>query len=221
MKLLIVEDETDLLQALHKSLTEEGYAVDCARDGAEALYWARNWNYDAILLDVMLPACDGWEILKRIRATKKTPVLMVTSRGKLDDRVRGLNLGADDYIVKPFELTEIHARLRAVIRRSKGEARDVFTFGRVHLDLGKQLLSLDDRPVNLTRGEFAVVEYLAFHREDVVSRTELYEHLFPESSESFSNLIDVHVCNIRKKVDRAFIQTRRGRGFYLTDVPAP
>jgi two-component system OmpR family response regulator len=219
MKLLIVEDEADLLDALQRSLTETGYAVDCAGDAEEALYRVQNWTYDAILLDVMLPSLSGWEILNRIRAHTKTPVLMVTSRGTLDDRVRGLNLGADDYIVKPYALVEIHARLRAVIRRTKGEACDIISFGRIQLDLGKQLLSLDGRPVDLTYSEFAVVEYLAFHRENVVSRTELYEHLFPEAGESFSNLIDVHVCNIRKKVARDFVQTRRGSGFYLMELP--
>lgn len=215
MKVLLVEDEADLRASLEQSLREHGYAVDAVGDGEDACYYAAEEDYDAVLLDVMLPGCDGWTVLERLRTQKKTPVLVLTARGALADRIHGLDLGADDYVVKPFDLAEVHARLRAIIRRAHGEATTVLGLGRVTLDLRQRVISLDGTPVELTAREFALVEYLGLRRGAVVSRTELYDHLFAETDDSFSNLLDVHVCNVRKKLGKDFIETRRGQGYML------
>ena len=218
MKILVVEDEDDLRGSLKQSLAEQGYAVDAAEDGAEAIHLALENNYDAIILDVVLPKADGWQVLRSLREKKKTPVLMLTSRNTRADIIQGLDRGADDYLTKPFDLKEVHARVRALIRRSKGHADPILNFGRIVLDSGKKLVLLDQEVVELTHREYSLVEYLAFRRGDVVSRTELYEHLFADDDESLSNLLDVHVCNVRKKIDKDFIQTRRGHGYSLTEI---
>src|SRR5689334_17966686 len=141
MRILVVEDEPDLLRGLAQALREEGYAVDTAPDGEEGLYKAQSWEYDALVLDIMLPKLDGWEVLKRLRQTKKTPVLMLTARDQSRDRVRGLDTGADDYVVKPFDLPELFARLRALIRRSANQSRSRFEIGDVIIDVAARNVS--------------------------------------------------------------------------------
>ncbi len=215
MRLLVVEDEADLRAGLEQALREEGYAVDAAADGEDGLYKAETWEYDAIVLDVMLPGLDGWQILERLRKLKKIPVLMLTARDSVPDRVRGLDLGADDYLAKPFDLTELLARVRALIRRSANAPNPVLAVGPVDIDTAARVVSLDRKPVTLTAREYALIEFLAFQRGKVVSRTELYNHLFSEEDNSFSNLLDVHVCNVRKKIGKDFIQTRRGHGYVI------
>lgn len=215
MRLLIVEDEPDLLSSLAQALREEGYAVDNATDGEEGFYKAENSDYDAIVLDVMLPKLDGWAVLQKLRKTKKTPVLMLTARDQTRDRVRGLDTGADDYLIKPFDLPELLARLRALIRRSAGQTRNVIEIGDVTIDTAARNVSLRGEAVTLTAREYALVEFLALHRGEVVTRTALYEHLFDEDDSTLSNLLDVHVSNIRKKVGPEFITTRRGHGYCI------
>lgn len=217
MRMLVVEDEADLRRTLEKALREEGYAVDTAADGEDGLYKAETWTYDAVVLDVMLPVMDGWEVLERLRKSRKTPVLMLTARDSVRDRVRGLDLGSDDYLVKPFNLVELLARIRALIRRTAGggDATNVISIGDVSVDTGKKIVTHRGAPIDLTAREYALVEMLAFRRGKVVSRTELYDHLFAEEDQSFSNLLDVHVCNVRKKVGRDFIKTRRGHGYVI------
>jgi two-component system OmpR family response regulator len=215
MRALIVEDEPDLLAGLLGALRDEGYAADGAADGEEGLFKAENYDYDAVVLDVMLPRLDGWEVLRRLRQTKKTPVLMLTARDTLRDRVRGLDTGADDYLVKPFELDELLARLRALIRRSASEAQPILTIGDVNIDTAARTVSRNGAAVTLTAREYALVEYLALHRGQVVTRTMLYEHLFDENDSTLSNLLDVHVSNIRKKLGHEFIATRRGHGYWV------
>jgi two-component system OmpR family response regulator len=215
MRILIVEDEPDLLASLAQALREEGYAVDTAADGEDGFYKAENYDYDAIILDVMLPKLDGWEILQRLRQTKKMPVLMLTARDQTRDRVRGLDTGADDYVVKPFDLEEIFARLRALIRRSVNQTTNEIRIGDVKIDTALRNVFLKDKPVELTAREYALVEFLALHRGEVVTRTQLYEHLFDENESSLSNLLDVHVSNVRKKLGAEFIVTRRGHGYCI------
>ena len=215
MRILIVEDEPDLLKSLVRALREEGYAVDAAADGEEGLYKAESWNYDAIVLDVMLPKLDGWELLKRLRKTKQTAVMMLTARDGSRDRVRGLDTGADDYVVKPFDLAELLARLRALIRRTSNQTSAVLEIGTVHIDTAARLVAQEGRPVELTPREYALVEFLSLHRGEVVTRTTLYEHLFDEDDSTLSNLLDVHVSNIRKKLGHDFITTRRGHGYCI------
>jgi two-component system OmpR family response regulator len=215
MRLLVVEDEEDLRRGLEQALREEGYAVDSAADGTDALYKAENWEYDAIVLDIMLPGIDGLEILRRLRQKKKVPVLFLTARDATTDRVKGLDLGADDYLVKPFDLGELIARIRALIRRSSGAPNPLLTIGPVSVNTTARTVTVDGKEIELTAREYALLEYLLRHRGAVVSRTELYDHLFAEEDESFSNLLDVHVCNLRRKLGRDFIETRRGHGYLV------
>ena len=213
MRILVVEDEPRLLRNLAKALREEGYAVDTADAGDEGLFKAESNSYDVIVLDVMLPGMDGWEVLARLRKQKQTPVLMLTARDSPNDRVRGLDTGADDYLIKPFDLFELLARIRALIRRSAGTSQPCITLGEVVLDTRSRTVTLGAQPVTLTAREYSILEYLALHRGEVVTRTELYEHLFDENDDSLSNLLDVHIFSIRKKLGKEPICTRRGLGY--------
>ena len=215
MRILVVEDEPDLLRSLAQALREEGYAVDSANNGEGGLFNAEGYDYDAIVLDVMLPKLDGWEFLKRLRKTKKTPVLMLTARDQSRDRVRGLDTGADDYVVKPFDLPELFARLRALIRRSANKTTNVIEIGNIKIDTAARNVYRAQKLVELTAREYSLVAFLALHRGEVVTRTQLYEHLFDETDDTMSNLLDVHVSNVRKKLGPDFIVTRRGHGYCI------
>jgi two-component system OmpR family response regulator len=215
MRLLIVEDEPRLLRTLATALREEGYAVDTAEEGDDGLFKATTCDYDAVVLDVMLPGIDGWEILKRLRGSKATPVLMLTARDSTGDRVRGLDGGADDYLVKPFELDELFARIRSIIRRHTGRSHPVVVIGDVEVDTRARRVLHAGKAVALTAREYAILEYLALHRGQVTSRTELYEHLFDEHEDTLSNLLDVHVHGIRRKLRADLIVTRRGEGYLV------
>lgn len=215
MRVLVVEDEPDLLSSLLKAMREEGYAADGAADGEDGLYKAESYDYDAVVLDVMLPGMDGWELLRRLRKQKKTPVLMLTARDAVRDRVRGLDTGADDYLVKPFDLDELLARLRALIRRAASLAESRLQLGEIGIDLGARTVSRRGEPILLTAREYALLEFLALHRGKVVTRTMLYEHLFDENDSTLSNLLDVHVSNLRKKLGHDLITTRRGHGYCI------
>ncbi len=215
MRVLVVEDEPDLLTGLSQALRDEGYAVDTATDGQEGLFKAESAEYDAVVLDVMLPRMDGWTVLAKLRQAKKTPVLMLTARDTSRDRVRGLDIGADDYVVKPFDLPELFARLRALIRRSSHQVTSVMQIGDVAIDTAARQVTRAGKPIELTAREYSLVEYMALHRGEVVTRTALYEHLFDENDDTLSNLLDVHVSNIRKKLGADFITTRRGHGYAL------
>jgi two-component system OmpR family response regulator len=219
MRVLAVEDEPDLLSSLIKALREDGYAVDGAPDGEEGLYKAESYDYDAIVLDIMLPRIDGWELLRRLRKTKKTPVLMLTARDAVRDRVRGLDTGADDYLVKPFELAELLARLRALIRRSASQAQSRLQIGDVVIDTAARTVMRRGETIALTAREYTLLEFLALHRGKLVTRTTLYDHLFDENDSTLSNLLDVHVFNIRKKLGHDFITTRRGHGYSIESPP--
>ena len=215
MRILIIEDELDLLASLSKALRELGYAVDVASDGDDGLWKALAVDYDAVVLDVMLPRMDGWEVLRRLRQTKKTPLLMLTARDAARDRVRGLDTGADDYLVKPFDLDELVARLRAIIRRAAGQTANEIKVGDLVLQTAARQVTLHGKPVALTPREYCLLEFLAMHRGETVTRSALYEHLFDEDEDSLSNLLDVHVSNLRKKLGHDVISTRRGHGYCL------
>jgi two-component system OmpR family response regulator len=215
MRVLIVEDEPDLLNGLARALRDEGYAVDTAANGEDGLYSAESNEYDAVVLDVMLPKLDGWEVLARLRKQKKTPVLMLTAKDQSRDRVRGLDTGADDYVVKPFDLDELLARLRALIRRTGETVSSRIEFGDIVIDTAARSVHQRGAPVTLTAREYALLEYLALHRGKVVTRTTLYEHLFDENDSTLSNLLDVHVSNIRRKLGPDLISTRRGHGYCI------
>ena len=215
MRLLVVEDEPRLLRSIAKALREEGYAVDMAEDGDDGLFKAETYNYDAIVLDIMLPRLDGWTVLQRLRKNKATPVLMLTARDMIGDRVRGLDAGADDYLIKPFDLQELLARLRSLIRRAAGNAKSELEIGDLQINTRSRMVFKAGQPVILTAREYAILEYLALHRGEVVSRTALYEHLFDETDDTLSNLVDVHVFSIRKKLGHDLIATRRGQGYCI------
>ena len=215
MRLLVVEDEPDLLHTIATALREEGYAVDTAEDGEEGLFKAREGDYDAIVLDVMLPVMNGFEVVKKLRESKKSPVLMLTARGRINDRITGLDAGADDYLPKPFDLNELFARLRALIRRSAGDASNVIQIKDVVIDVAARTVKQKGSLVDLTAREYSLLEHLALRRGKLVTRTELYDHLFDENETSLSNLLDVHVSNVRKKLGHEFITTRRGHGYCI------
>ncbi len=216
MRLLVIEDQPELRSVLYAMLEEEGYAVDLSADGAQGLAKATTWSYDAIVLDLMLPKLDGWKLLDELRRTHKIPVLILSARDGLDDRVRGLDLGADDYLAKPFERSELMARLRALIRRSAGQTSSIISIGELAIDLRARQVSRGNELVSLTAREFGLLEYLAMHRGKVISRRELYDHLFDEIDDPASNIVDVYISYLRRKLGSELIETRRGQGYVIS-----
>ena len=218
MKLLVVEDEADLRRTLTRALADEGFAVDVAVDGDEALHRALEIDYDAIVLDLMLPRRDGAAVLRALRQSGRTvPVLILTARDTLEDRVGNLNRGADDFLAKPFEIVELVARVRALIRRAAAHPSPEMRFGQIQVDLAGRRVFRDGAEVELTAREFSVFEILARRRGDVVPRATILDHVYDDESELMSNAIDVHVASLRRKLGADLIQTRRGHG-YLIDV---
>ncbi len=217
MRILVIEDEPDLRRIVGRALAEEGYTVDSAANGEEGLTKAKIYDYDAIVLDLMLPRINGWDLLRELRRKKATPVLIVTARDALQDRVLGLDIGGDDYLVKPFELKELQARLRALIRRSAGKTKSLIELGDVAIDTAARTVAKQGELVPLTAREYALVEYLALHRRQLVTRTMIYDQIFADNDDTFSNLIEVYISNLRKKLGKEFIATRRGQG-YMIDV---
>ena len=213
MRVLLIEDHPGIRESIARALRESNYAVDVAADGREGLWKAEDSEYDAVILDVMLPVMDGWEVLAKIRESSRTPVLMLTALDSVEDRIRGLDEGADDYLPKPFEMDELEARLRALIRRSAGEAKATIFLGKYSLDLNQKKLFTGSEPVAITALEYSLIEFLALRRDQVVSRTELFDHLFDEDSASFSNTLDVRISKIRSKLGKDFILTHRGLGY--------
>jgi two-component system OmpR family response regulator len=216
MRVLLVEDEPDLASAIARALTDEHFAVDCASEGEEALHRARGAPYEAIVLDILLPGPSGWDVLQTLRAEGvKTPVLLLTALDTVEDRVRGLNLGADDYLVKPFAIEELVARLRALGRRAANLPSPMVQAGDVSIDLGARRVYRGGAEVELTAREFSILEKLARRRSAVVTRTEIAEALYNDDQEVFSNAIDVHVASLRRKLGEGVIRTRRGLGYFI------
>lgn len=216
MRVLVVEDEVDLARVLKRLLEEEGYACDLATDGESALHLASTGPYDAILLDLMLPRVDGLTILERLRDEgNQVPVLVVTARDALPERVRGLDTGADDYLTKPFALAELLARLRALIRRSAGRPAPRIEIGEVHIDTAARTVERDGVRVDLTGKEYALLELLALRRGALVPRSDIYDHIYDDAEETLSNVVDVYVANLRRKLGRELIETRRGQGYII------
>ncbi len=215
MRILVVEDDDLLRRSLVATFRDEGFAVDEAEDGEEGLYKLTEGIYDAAVLDVMMPELDGWQVLERARPKVDTPVLMLTAKDTVPDRIKGLNLGADDYLIKPFDADELVARIRALVRRNRGQSQPVIVFEDLQLNTSMRKLEKAGVEVELTPREYSLLEYLALHRGEVVSRALLYERLFDENDDSLSNLLDVHVSNLRKKLGKDFIQTRRGHGYFV------
>ncbi|MFO0904007.1 MAG: response regulator transcription factor [Pirellulales bacterium] len=215
MRVLVVEDDVDLSSMLTRALRAAGFAVDAAVDGDEGLAKARSWDYDAIVLDLMLPKRDGFSLLAELRKERATPMLILTARDTVGDRVLGLDSGADDYLVKPFDLSELMARLRAMIRRAAGQSRACLEIGSVSIDTAARVVSRAGVRVALTAREYSLVELLALNRGKLVTKSMIYDHLYDENEDTLSNLIEVHVSNVRKKLGHDFIATRRGQGYVV------
>jgi two-component system, OmpR family, response regulator len=219
MRLLIIEDDVKFAPLLARGLREEGFAVDVTGDGEDGAFRAVEQDYDAIVLDVMLPGMDGFEVLEKLRAKgRRTPVLMLTARGAVQDRVRGLKSGADDYLKKPFDFEELLARIHALLRRAAPEPDVSLRVADLLLDPQKREVTRAGEIVDLTAKEFAILEYLLRHRERVISRTQLSEHVWDENFDAMSNVVDVTVYRLRSKIERggsALIHTVRGVGYVL------
>ncbi len=214
MRVLVVEDDAALRQQLSAALTEAGYVVDAVGDGAEAAHRGATEPLDAVVLDLGLPVRDGLSILREWRAADITiPVVVLTARGNWQERVSGIDAGADDYLAKPFEMEELIARLRAVLRRTAGHASTRLTLGPLQLDTRRCKVSLEGRDVPLTAHEYRLLAYLVHHQDRVVSRTELTEHIYAQDFDRDSNTIDVFIARLRRKLGADLIRTVRGIGF--------
>jgi two-component system response regulator PhoP len=223
MRVLIVEDEIKLAKNIGRSLQETaGYAIDFSLDGEDGLHMAQTNPYDAIILDLMLPKIDGLTVLSRLRETgSRVPVLVLTARDEKDSIVRLLNAGADDYLTKPFDLGELIARVKALVRRGKGQTASVLRVGHVVVNTQDHQVTFRDKPVRLTAMEYRVLEYLAHRPGAVISKTELLEHLYDFNWEKFSNVIEVYVSGLRRKLDDGgahhLIETIRNQGYILRE----
>ncbi len=220
MRVLLVEDHKPLSKALKRGLEEESFAVDLAEDGEEADYKARSANYDVIILDVMLPKIDGLTLLRQWRKDDvQTHVLLLTAKDTTDDKVRGLDIGADDYLTKPFQLEELMARMRALVRRSHQKKDPVLRVHDLEIDTSARTVRRAGQMVHLTPREFALLQFLALHRGKVVTRTMIWEHLYDEYDENTSNVVDVYIRYLRNKIDEKYepklILTRWGEGYML------
>jgi two-component system, OmpR family, response regulator len=216
MRVLVVEDDADLARQLRDCLTEAGYAVDLATDGEEGHYLGANEPYDAVVLDLGLPVVDGITVLERWRREgRRTPVLILTARDRWSEKVAGFDAGADDYVAKPFHMEEVQARLRALLRRAAGHASAELTCGPLVLDTRSARVSVAGRPLRLTAQEYRLLAYLMHHQGKVVSRTELTEHLYDQDFDRDSNIIEVFVGRLRKKLGVDLIETARGLGYRL------
>jgi two-component system OmpR family response regulator len=214
VRVLVVEDDADLSRQLADALREAGYAVDVAADGEEGHYLGDSEPYDAVVLDIGLPVMDGISVLEKWRRDGRTmPVLILTARDRWSDKVQGIDAGADDYVAKPFHIEEVLARVRALVRRASGHASNEIEIGPVRLDSRGGRVTVDGNPVKLTSHEYRVLEYLMHHRDRIVSRTELIEHLYDQDFDRDSNTIEVFVGRLRKKLPVDIIETVRGLGY--------
>ena len=224
MRLLLIEDYRPLQKSLAKGLREAGFAVDVTGDGKEGLWYAMSNDYDVIILDIMLPGMDGLSILKKLRAKgRKSHILILTAKDTLEDRVTGLDLGADDYLVKPFEFRELIARIRALLRRSYRSKNPRIKIQDLRIDLTTQRVWRGREEIQLTPREYALLEYLAMRAAETISRSDIWEHVYEFNSSASSNVVDVYIGYLRKKIKRPgkppLIRTIRGRGYILGAQP--
>lgn len=220
MRLLVVEDEKKLNDLITKKLEKEYYGVDSCFDGEEAVRYVEGTEYDAIILDIMLPKLDGFEVIKRIRAKKnKVPILLLTARDNIDDKVKGLDYGADDYLVKPFIFEELMARIRVLLRRNSGNADNVITIANLKVDLDAKTVFRDDLLIKLSGREYSILEYLIRNKGKILSRERIEDHIWNYDYEGGTNVIDVYIRYLRKKIDDSYtpklIHTVRGLGYVL------
>ena len=223
MRILFVEDSSRLRQSVGTGLKKAGYAVDVSGDGQEGLWYAESNDYDVIILDWMLPGLDGMSILGKLRERgRNAPVLMFTAKDAVQDRIQGLQSGADDYLVKPFAFEELLARVQSLARRGYGARRSQVAVGDLRIDMVSKTASRKGRPIDLAPREYRLLEYLALRRGEVVSRSEIEEHIYDERVDPMSNVVDSTVCGLRKKIDTRgaapLIHTRRGMGYVLGEM---
>jgi DNA-binding response OmpR family regulator len=226
MRILLVEDERDAALMLAKGLREHAYAVDIAEDGASALEKAHVNTYDLVILDIMLPDIDGLEVCRRLRETRfRVPILLLTARIKVDDRITGLDSGADDYLTKPFDFGELLARIRALLRRGPELTESVVRVGDLSIDTRSHVVRRNVVAIPLTSKEYALLEYLSRRQGEVVGREDISEHVWEETYDPFSNLIEVYIQRLRRKIDSnasvRLLHTRRGEGYVLTPEQDP
>jgi heavy metal response regulator len=224
MRILIIEDEDKVAEFIRKGLQQEGYAADAVRDGEEGAYQAENFDYDAVILDLMLPKLSGLEVLNRIRARHlNLPVLILTAKGSVEDKVTGLDNGANDYLVKPFAFAELSARVRALLRRGSQEST-ALRLADLEMNTTTRVVTRAGRKIDLKPKEFSLLEFLLRNAGRTVTRTMIIEHVWDIHFDSVSNVVDVHINTLRNKIDRPFgtplIHTVRGVGYILTDEPA-
>jgi DNA-binding response OmpR family regulator len=224
MRILIIEDEQKVAAFIQKGLAQEGYAVDVAHDGEEGAYQAENFDYDAVIVDLMLPKLPGLEILKKIRARDlRLPVLILTARGAVEDKVAGLDGGANDYLVKPFAFAELSARIRVLLRRGAQESTTL-RLADLEMNTSTRTVTRAGRKIDLKLKEFSLLEFLLRNARRTVTRTMIIEHVWDIHFDSVSNVVDVHINTLRNKIDREFptqlIHTVRGVGYMLTDEPS-
>ena len=220
MRLLVVEDEKKLNELITKKLEKEYYGVDSCFDGEEAVKYVEGTEYDAIILDIMLPKLDGFEVIKRIRAKKnKVPILLLTARDNIDDKVKGLDYGADDYLVKPFIFEELMARIRVLLRRNSGNADNIITIANLKVDLDAKTVFRDDILIKLSGREYSILEYLIRNKGKILPRERIEDHIWNYEYEGGTNVIDVYIRYLRKKIDDGYtpklIHTVRGLGYVL------
>ena len=220
MRILIVEDYTPLRRAMLESLETAGYAVDASAEGEEGLWYAQNHSYDAIVLDIMLPKVNGLEILDALRRVGNgVPIIVISARDSVDQRIEGLDAGADDYLVKPFALKELLARVRAQTRKAYDKKVTALVVGDLSIDLAAKRVTRAEAEVKLTPREYNLFEYLAFRQGEVVSRQEIWDHVYNYYDDASSNAVDVYIGYLRKKLSgssgHTYIQTRRGQGYLL------
>ena len=225
MRVLVVEDEQALREQLKSQLCERGYSVDTAQDGQEGFFYGREYPFDLAVIDLGLPKLSGIELIRQLRSEGITyPILILTARGNWQDKVEGLEAGADDYLVKPFHLEELLARLNALLRRSAGLASPSLEIGGIRLDTATQNVTLDGEEIDLTAYEYKVLEYLMLHKGKVISKTELTEHIYDQDFDRDSNVLEVFIRRLRKKLDpdgtRQPIETLRGRGYRFNSAGA-
>ena len=220
MRILVVEDEKKINDIIVKTLKQEKYGVDSCFDGEEAIRYVEGTEYDAVILDIMLPKLDGFEVIKRIRAKKnKVPILLLTARDNIDDKVKGLDYGADDYLVKPFIFEELMARIRVLLRRNSGNADNVVTIANLKVDLDAKTVFRDDLLIKLSGREYSILEYLIRNKGKILSRERIEDHIWNYDYEGGTNVIDVYIRYLRKKIDDSYtpklIHTIRGLGYVL------
>jgi two-component system, OmpR family, copper resistance phosphate regulon response regulator CusR len=223
MRILVIEDYEPIRESVTEGLRDAGFAVDAAADGSEGLWYAESNDYDVIVLDLMLPKIDGLTILKKVRVAKRSAcVLILTARDQLDDRVAGLNAGADDYLIKPFALEELLARVRTLVRRRYDQQDPVLQIADLVIDTTSQTVCRGERLVDLTAREYSLLEYLAVRAGQLVTRTDIWEHVYDFHSDSQSNVVDVYIGYLRKKIEQTgspkLIHTRRGKGYLFGEL---